>query len=353
MNFNYLFKTLLLAAFFASFSGVVLSAPTLADYREDIDEARSIIWDMLGELANVKQDQIPGVFDAEDIVELRALLPVSKTVATSQGDQEISHQWFHSKLDEFVTANDMNKRAAILVGIDERLVSIETKITQLERATEDARRNKDEQKQRLAEIMTREEYQKPADKQESVFERWLASFLQWLDSLFPRTSGEKPTVDGMPNLAYWLQIILFTLVVGLLIFAGYKLLPAIFPSLRRQKKETKDDRMILGDRIATDENSSVLFEEAERLARSGDIRGAIRKGYIAILCELSDRKMIGLARHKTNRDYLRDVRSISELHDDMRWMTGSFESHWYGLQDSDPTAWESFRAKYKEAIARI
>lgn len=353
MKIRCLFKTLALAAFLAAFSGVAIAATTTAAYREDIDRARSIIWDMLSELANVAPGQTPGAFNAEDVAGIRQLLPVTATIKTNDGEQEVSHTWIHAKLDEFVTSNDMMKRVAILVGIDERLLSIESKIVQLERAAEDVRRNKDEEKQRLAEILAREEFQKPADKQESMFERWLASFLQWLDSLFPRASGERSSIDGMPNLAFWLQIVLFTLVIGLLIFAGYRLLPAIFPSLRRKKTEKKEDRVILGHQIETDENSSVLFDEAERLARSGDIRGAIRKGYIAILCELSDRKMIGLARHKTNRDYLRDVRSSRELHDDMRSLTGSFESHWYGLQESDPAAWENFRAKYKEAIARI
>ncbi|CAN5782316.1 hypothetical protein BH24ACI3_BH24ACI3_12120 [soil metagenome] len=353
MKIHCLFKTLAFAAFFAVFSAASISATTVAEYREDIDGARSIIWDMLSELAIVEPGQTPGAFNAEDVAEIREMLPVSATIKTNNGEQEVSHTWIHAKLDEFVTSNDMMKRAAILGGIDERLVSIETKIAQLERAAENGRRNKDEEKQRLAEILAREEFQKPAGKQESMFERWLASFLQWLDSLFRRPSGERSSIDGMPNLAFWLQIVLFTLVIGLIIFAAFRLLPAIFPSLRRRQKEAKDDRVILGDRIATDENASVLFDEAERLARSGDIRGAIRKGYIAILCELSDRKMIGLARNKTNRDYLRDVRARRELHEDMRTLTGSFESHWYGLQDSDAVAWENFRAKYKEAIARI
>ncbi len=353
MKFRCFINTFFLAVVFATLSSVAVAAPALADHRENIDEARAIVWEMLGELANVKQGQVPGAFNAQYITELRALLPVSTRIQTGQGEQEISYQWVHSQLDEFVTANDMMKRAAILAGIDERLLSIDTKLAQLERGGGDASRSKDEQKQLLSEILAREEFQKPAEKQESLFERWWASFLRWLDSLFAGSSGEKSSLGGMPNLAFWLQVVLFGLVISLLVFAAYRLLPALFPSLRRRKKEKKDDRVILGDRIAIDENSSVLFAEAEGLALRGDIRGAIRKGYIAILCELSDRKMIGLAHHKTNRDYLRDVISRRDLHEDMRALTGSFESHWYGLQDSDTTAWENFRSKYKEAIARI
>jgi hypothetical protein len=96
-----------------------------------------------------------------------------------------------------------------------------------------------------------------------------------------------------------------------------------------------------------------LLGDADRLARDGDLRGAIRKGYIALLCDLSDRKIIGLAYNKTNRDYLRDVRSRRDLHPRMKTVTDAFERHWYGLQDSAEQDWARFREDYKEAIRAI
>ena len=57
--------------------------------------------------------------------------------------------------------------------------------------------------------------------------------------------------------------------------------------------------------------------EAETLARQGEIRAAIRKAYIALLVELGDRKIISLAQHKTNRDYLRAVINNPSLYGNM------------------------------------
>jgi hypothetical protein len=70
------------------------------------------------------------------------------------------------------------------------------------------------------------------------------------------------------------------------------------------------------------------------------------------VCEWSDRKLIGLARHKTNRDYLRDVRNLKELHQNMSGLTGSFERHWYGFASPSPQDWEDFRSKYEQTLNR-
>jgi len=85
----------------------------------------------------------------------------------------------------------------------------------------------------------------------------------------------------------------------------------------------------------------------------GDLRGAIRKGYIALLCDLADRKVIGLARNKTNRDYLRDVRQRSSLFDRMRRATGSFERYWYGLQPPSKSDWDEFTEQYRAAVGEV
>ena len=109
--------------------------------------------------------------------------------------------------------------------------------------------------------------------------------------------------------------------------------------------------MILGERLAANETSENLLDEAEKLARNGDLRGAIRKGYIALLCELSERKIINLAQNKTNRDYLRDVRKKEDLYENIRGLTLNYERHWYGFSEAEPRDWEEFRRDYKRAVS--
>ena len=109
-------------------------------------------------------------------------------------------------------------------------------------------------------------------------------------------------------------------------------------------------RIVLGERLEPEATASDLLSQAEALVRNGDVRGAIRKAYIALLVELGDRKMISLAQHKTNRDYLNAVRSLPLLFTTMRGLTESFERHWYGLEQATPDDWQNFRAGYLAAL---
>ena len=74
-------------------------------------------------------------------------------------------------------------------------------------------------------------------------------------------------------------------------------------------KPLREPRVVLGERLAPGQTAADLLDDAERLARSGDLRGAIRKAYVALLCELGDRQVIRIAQHKTNRDYLQSIRA--------------------------------------------
>jgi hypothetical protein len=102
----------------------------------------------------------------------------------------------------------------------------------------------------------------------------------------------------------------------------------------------------LGERLEPDATATDLLAEAEALARQGDLRAAIRKAYIALLVELGERKLVSLAHHKTNRDYLNSLRSLPQVHSRMRDLTESFERHWYGFVTVTPNDWQDFRTGY-------
>jgi len=243
--------------------------------------------------------------------------------------------------------NDPGKRMAILNGIREQLWSIGQKIDELENPSV-SNRTKDEDKQKLGEILKREEYQKPEKQEKSWLQLMIERILEWFGRETPRPnivpSGEFQTLSVI------LQILLYGAIIGVLGFLIYRFAPYFANRFRKRKKREKKDRVILGERIAADESSENLFSEAERLALAGNLRGAIRKGYIALLCELSDRKIIGLSRHKTNRDYLRDVRKRRKLFENMSGLTSNFERHWYGFDEAEERDWEEFRSGYRKAV---
>jgi hypothetical protein len=341
---------LFLILIFTAFAQPAIAA-TLAEYRSNVDYAWGYVMELRRDAAMRRSD---AVSDRELVARIRESLSPSERVEWEGGTVETSNQWLIARLDAFAEEPDAAKREAILLELEERLAAISARLAELNNSAA-AERTKDEDKLKLAEILRRPEYQKPeaSAQEESAVQRWLREFLEWLDSLFPKPNASPQNSEGMRSFANVLLVVIFVVLFGLLAFGIYKFAPGLFPGLRRQKKERRKDRVILGERIGEDETASDLFAEAERIARSGDLRGAIRKGYVALLCELSDRRVIGLARHKTNRDYIRDLRSRRDLQANVSGMTSSFERHWYGYQESQANDWEEFRRGYKETIAKI
>ncbi|MEJ7624986.1 MAG: DUF4129 domain-containing protein [Pyrinomonadaceae bacterium] len=318
---------------------------SLSDYRTRVESALVATDDLL---------QRP---DLDNPVALRngarriaTSIPSSERIEWPGGDVETQNQWLTEALVRLESASDVAERSQILTEISERLSGILESVAALESAAATAA-SKDEEKQKLAEILRRDEYQKPKPAEQSLFQKWLDQFLDWLARAFPRSPITPSTAtSGVGSLQFWLQIIIYGLVIGLIGFLVYKFAPLLFTRSGSRDKADRGDRVILGERVAADESASNLFAEAESLARDGHLREAIRKGYIALLCDLSDRKIVRLSRHKTNRDYLRDVRKDKDLHTTVSGLTRNFETNWYGLRPADEADWEDFRTKYRTAV---
>jgi len=329
------------------------SASTLADYRTRVESAQKNVATMAGVLEHNELNADLDDYEHQAITSVKKLLPESENVEFRGVSVDVSNGWIRSKFDEFNQKATLEERSLILRSISERLSSIASHLKELESAGSSGR-SKDEDKQKLAEILGREEYLKPEAKQESVFQRWMRKFLDWLDSLFPKPPDISPVqADRVRPLSVVLQIVIYGAIIGLIGFLIWKFAPLVMSRFANREKKESKNRIILGEHIAENISARDLFAEAEGMARQGDLRGAIRKGYVALLCDLADRKVIGLARHKTNRDYLRDVRKRSGLFDRMKQATGSFERHWYGFRTPEETDWEDFREQYRKAVNEV
>ena len=283
-------------------------------------------------------------------IRIRKAVPAIERIDVGGTTVETQNGWLQSEMDKLDRSSDPGEEIKILSGVSERLSSIEREVGELETAVEGTR-TKDEDKQKLNEILGREEYQRPEDKGESAFQRWLNWFVDWLKSLFP-DQPSLPNVDqkAFQPLSVVIQVIVYGLIIGLIGFLIYKFAPVVVERFRHKRKKERTSRVILGEHIDSSLSASDLFAEAENFAREGDLRAAIRKGYVALLCDLADKKIIGLARHKTNRDYLRDVRKRSSIFAPMKQATGSFERHWYGFATPDAEDWDEFREQYRSAV---
>jgi hypothetical protein len=331
------------------FSPLNIYAATLAQYREKIISSETLIEDLL---YIDEEDLTPNersAHESEIIAELRQNLPASEKVEWKGNSIETNNQWLQDKLNEYEKDRNLSKREAILSEISERLATIRQKLDELEKPSV-SNRTKDEDKRKLGEILRREEYQKPEKQEKSWLRKKWEELMEWLFREAPR-ADVAPSSANFESVSFVMQILLYAVVLGLIGFLIYRFAPFLKGRFKRKKKSEKKERVILGERIGADESADNIFSEAERLAREGNLRDAIRKGYIALLCELSDRKIIGLSRHKTNRDYLRDVRKRRELYENMNGLTSNFERHWYGSEEALEKDWEEFRSGYRKAVS--
>jgi hypothetical protein len=175
----------------------------------------------------------------------------------------------------------------------------------------------------------------------------LERIVRWIAKLFPNIKPMKP--GGSLWIARIAQILVVGVCLAAVAFLVWRYGPR-FMQGRRKKKKKREARIILGERLEPDQTSADLLAQADALARNGDLRSAIRKAYIALLCELGDRKLISIAQYKTNRDYLYSVRDKGSLYSSMRKLTASFELHWYGLVPAGENDWTDFRNDYQKTL---
>src|SRR2546423_929352 len=322
------------------------NAATFAEYRQRVEQGATTIEQL--ETPDYFSDR-PGHRDdfiAQRIAFVKNLLPPKETVIFNGQQIEVDNRWLHTALADYEKSrNDPDRAAPVVLGIRQRLHSLLQKLDELKQASSTS--DKDASKARLAEILRRPEFDKSAS-QESAIERLWSQFLRWLSKLFPRMKPLQPgTGRSLSSIA---QILVLGISVALIGFLIWKFAPRYFRNRGKKKKTKREARVVLGERLEPDQTSADLLEQAEALARAGDLRGAIRKGYIALLCELGDRKIISLAQHKTNRDYLLSVSDQRSLYEVMRRLTTSFERHWYGLVPPPADDWTEFRLSCRKAI---
>jgi hypothetical protein len=288
---------------------------------------------------------------AQSLAALRETLPPKEHVEWAGGDMDVDNAWLHKELDAYarVSADKIDERRASISRLVEQLAVLDRQLDEAARADK-ASRDKEAEKGRLQSILRRPEYNEQAARG-SALQRlweWIASLLE---KLLPKTSPMSPGAAGA--LSVVARIFVYALAVAVIAFVLWRYGPRLFNQLstRRKRKQAEEARVVLGERLAPDESSADLIAEAERLARAGDVRGAIRKAYIAVLCELGDRKLIRLAQHKTNRDYLMSVRDRAELYGALRPLTNGFERHWYGFIPATDADWDQYRSLCQQTLA--
>jgi hypothetical protein len=280
----------------------------------------------------------------------RLLPPVERVEAGGQS-QAADNRWLAESLVEY-------ERQSVQLGYTERAEALGAAAGRL-RALEDAlggeaaavARDREAEKGRLANILRRPEFDKET-AQGGALQRLVEDAVKWLRGIFPDIKPLQPGTGARVSQAA--QYLVFGLCLVVLAYLGWRLLRARGISALRLERR-RGPRVVLGERLEQDQTAADLLEEAERMALSGDARGAIRKAYVALLVELGDRGVIGLAQHKTNRDYLRAAREEASrpLYEELLPLTTDYERHWYGVRPAGQSEWLSFRDRCRRALGVV
>lgn len=325
------------AAFLFLCPATVAGIP-LSEYQQNLKNAIAAL-DKLNE-----SDEEESTDDYESRVNqtleaIRSAFPRNQTVESDGETYNVDNAWLYRMLDEVKNEGAGGEKMDQLL---ETFRAMETRVAERQEMGQHVE-SKDDAKKRLETILARPEYATTA-RGPNALTRLIRDFIEWLKKFFPEPKPMQPaSLDWLGLVA---KIVVVVAGLAVLLFIT-KLLLNRFKRVRRIKPRKKQEaRIVLGERLEPEQTATDLLSQAEALARSGDLRAAIRKAYIALLVELGDRKIISLAQHKTNRDYLNALRELPPLHSRMTGLTNSFERHWYGFVEASQSDWQNFRDGY-------
>ena len=364
MSLKVVILLLLVGALFFGTESNALAMP-LATYRERIGTAANAL-DALelvyeeaggfGRFAKAPRRDVRATLPATEkwaLSTLRSALPPSERIEWAGGAVDVDNGWLDKELQNYerLSSSLDRDRAAFLSRLVERLRALDDRLAEAEHALRTGARDKEAEKGQLAAILRQPEFNEKASQGGAL--RWLVEqIIKWLRALFPRMKPLAPSTAN--NISRLAQILVYVLAVAVMALVIWKFGPRIWRPSTLSRITPGEARIILGESLAPEQTATDLLAEAERLARAGETRGAIRKAYIALLCELGDRKILRLAQHKTNRDYLRAIeRTRAPLYREMQPLTASFERHWYGLEAATGEDWTAFRARCRQALSAI
>jgi hypothetical protein len=335
------------------FSVVLISLCAVIGYAKPLSEYQLHVKQSVSALDTLNQSDESETADArvtrftETLAAVRTTLPFKETIEWEGTSFTIDNSWLHRELDKLEKASG-DEQTKSLSLITERLQALLNRLEEIQSA-QPTRPSKEEANKKLGEILQRAEYTR-AQKDVSALTRLVRDLMKWIEGLFPKP---QPMNQGRAGILTILaQIFVIALALAVIIYAIRLFAPRLFTKRGAKKKVKRGPMIVLGEELAPDQSSVDLLADAESLARRGELRAAIRKAYVALLVELGDRKIVSLAQHKTNRDYLWAMRELEPLYGNVKQLTDSFELHWYGFADATEADWIAFRNGYKQALSR-
>lgn len=125
----------------------------------------------------------------------------------------------------------------------------------------------------------------------------------------------------------WMRILVYILIAGILLYLLYRIITWTLES----NGPVKRNRFRVSSIGQAEENlrSADLDHLLNQLLEKGNYREALRVQYLKVLQELDQGGFIRWKKHKTNGDYLFELKE-RPFFDSFKVSTLEFEEHWYG-----------------------
>jgi hypothetical protein len=178
--------------------------------------------------------------------------------------------------------------------------------------------------------------------------------IEWLTGSRARTSKD-PSLVSVPAV----QTVVYVLLAIAAVLLGWMAWSR--RRLGREKIVTAEAHEALPDLHSDNVSADELPEDrwlqmARELVQRGDLRLALRASYLAVLAHLGQRKLLGIARHKSNLDYRRELARRAaqrrELLAAFEENVSAFERAWYGRSLVTPEVMDRFSANLEAIRAR-
>jgi hypothetical protein len=313
----------------------VSAATSLLDYEKRVARAAE-------QLERIKTDED---YSEEGLSYVKKLLPITEQVESKEKVIEVNNKWLHEKLDKLTKETDKKNREAMLDEIHGSLEALDIELIDAEDISRE-QTTKGDTKDKLKDILAGEQYR---EKKENPITKFINETRQKVkDFLVKLYVKIIQALFGASGEASGLFRVIFVIVF---LVAGYfivRMLMKFKPGRKKSKKRT-----VLGEEIDEDVKPGDLADAALAAAKVGDFRLGVRKLYIALLYEMSERNLIELDSHATNREYLAKASRFSQLMPSMNYLTERFDFFWYGMFPSSQQDFISYLEKYREAVNKV
>lgn len=312
------------------------AAATLLNYEHRVVRAAE-------QIERIKADKDYG---EEGISYIKRLLPRSEQIEFEGRETPVDNTWLYVLLDSYAAEKDPQQRTARLNEAVGRLRALDAHLRRAE-AAESSQAG--DPRDKIREILSRPAYQPEQETAVGAFvKKVLRKVRGFVGEVYSALTRLLERLFGASANGGWISNLVLIVVLAAAVIVAARLARR----LRRPQNKRKKTRLVLGEEIAADGTSRELAEAGLTAARAGDFRTAVRKLYVSLLYELSERNLIELEDSATNHEYLSKASRLSGLAGPMRYLTDRFDYVWYGMFPSSEDDFAAYLARYEEAMER-